>query len=181
MRPITTTTTPFLLPLLSLLLTTTTTTAQSLTDVPSCASGPALTSFTSTGCPITEISCICRDQGFLTGLLPVVEAACSPEDLQRTIAFTENLCRDNGVPISITASADASEPTTVTSSSTLPAASASGTGGLGGSGNGTGGGGVVTPTPTPSAAPDSGVKGKGALVNLGLVVGGVVVGAVVLL
>ncbi|KAL8751642.1 MAG: hypothetical protein Q9184_006005, partial [Pyrenodesmia sp. 2 TL-2023] len=127
-----------------------------------------------------EISCICRDQGFLTSLLPVVQAACSPEDLQRTIAFTENLCRDNGVTISITTGASASEPTTVTSSSTLPAASASGTGGLGGSGNGTGGG-VTTPTPTPAAAPGSGVEGMGALVNFGMLVGGVVAGAVVLL
>ncbi|KAI4179684.1 MAG: hypothetical protein LQ346_007150, partial [Caloplaca aetnensis] len=168
MKPATTSST--LLHLLSLLLlTTTTTTAQSLTDVPSCASGPAISSFASTGCSPTDIPCICRNQGFLTSLLPVVEAACSPEDLQKTIAFTEKLCGDNGVSISITTSGSTMEPTATTgSSSTLPAASASGTGGSLNPGNGTVGGGVVTPTPTPAAGPNSGVQGMMGLVNVGM-------------
>lgn len=42
----------------------------------------AFSSITSTGCQITEVECICKDQSFLSSLLPVVEKACSPADLQ---------------------------------------------------------------------------------------------------
>ncbi|KAI4140793.1 MAG: hypothetical protein L6R39_005655, partial [Caloplaca ligustica] len=156
--------------LLSLFLTTLTTFthAQSLADIPTCASTAALQSFTSTGCQLTDFPCICNDQSFLTSLLPVVEAACSPEDLQKTTAFTQKLCRDNGVTLNIPTGAASSASATATdgmaATSTMAAATASGSGGAGNGGNGTTGGRPTTPTPTPQAQPpNSGVGGMGGL------------------
>ena len=42
----------------------------------------AFSSIGSTGCQITEIDCICKDQAFLASLLPVVEESCDRADLQ---------------------------------------------------------------------------------------------------
>ncbi|KAI4123304.1 MAG: hypothetical protein LQ338_005329 [Usnochroma carphineum] len=162
--------------LLSLLALALTSHAQSINDVPQCASTPALQAFTSTGCQLTDFSCICKDQSFITSLLPVVQKACSPEDFQKTLTFTQNLCKANGAPLSITTSASSAETTSVTS--TLPAASASGTGGSLHPGNSTNGGKPTTPSPSPASAPSSGVEGMIGLVHVGMLVCGVMAGAV---
>ena len=44
----------------------------------------AFSSISSTGCQLTDIDCICKDQSFITSLLPIVEKDCSPADLQST-------------------------------------------------------------------------------------------------
>ncbi|CAF9920573.1 MAG: hypothetical protein ALECFALPRED_001571 [Alectoria fallacina] len=75
--------------------------AQSVSDVPQCAEKAALSSISSTGCQLTDIECICKDQSFISSLLPVVRNACSPADLQKTIAFTESLCDTVGITIAV--------------------------------------------------------------------------------
>ena len=80
--------------------------AQSISDVPHCAvcesatifnvvrcptkytaqAQAAYSSISSTGCQIQEIACICKDQSFVASLLPVVEKACSPADLQSELS-----------------------------------------------------------------------------------------------
>lgn len=42
----------------------------------------AFSSIGGTGCQLTYISCTCKDQSFIDTLLPFVEKACSPSDLQ---------------------------------------------------------------------------------------------------
>ena len=42
----------------------------------------ALSSISSSGCKLTDLSCLCKDQSFISSLLPVVEKDCSPADLQ---------------------------------------------------------------------------------------------------
>ena len=74
--------------------------AQSIGDVPQCAVSwivltcramltlvflqeeAAFSSISSTGCQITDVNCICKDQSFMNSLLPVVEKSCNPADLQ---------------------------------------------------------------------------------------------------
>ncbi|KAL8939800.1 MAG: hypothetical protein Q9216_003151, partial [Gyalolechia sp. 2 TL-2023] len=99
---------PFFQPnfnLLTLLLTLYTSTSAQSPSVPPCASTAAFESITSTGCQLTDFPCICRDTTFLRTLLPIVQSRCSEEDFQKTVDFTQGLCRDSGVPISVGGSA----------------------------------------------------------------------------
>ena len=57
------------------------TVAQDLSQLPECATGPALQAFQSSSCGTTDIACICNDTAFLEGLQSQVAEACSPEDL----------------------------------------------------------------------------------------------------
>jgi hypothetical protein len=121
--------------------------AQSIGDVPQCAVSwivltcramltlfflqkeAAFSSISSTGCQITDVNCICKDQSFINSLLPVVEKKCNPADLQsnyvsksqtltkvsnkdkETVAFTKNLC--DSVDVTITVSAFTFTDTTI--------------------------------------------------------------------
>ncbi|MCJ1426688.1 hypothetical protein MMC29_004591 [Sticta canariensis] len=89
--------------ILLLVLFVTTTSAQTLTDVPECSYNDALTNINNTGCQISNLECICNDQGWLAKLLPQVQKDCSPADLAKTIAFTQNLCKTVGVELNIPA------------------------------------------------------------------------------
>ena len=42
----------------------------------------AFSSLSATGCQLTDIECICKDQSLVTSLLPVLQNQCSPADLQ---------------------------------------------------------------------------------------------------
>ncbi|KAL9593346.1 MAG: hypothetical protein Q9179_005938 [Wetmoreana sp. 5 TL-2023] len=129
--------------LLSILaLTLSTSNAQSFNDVPECASKPALAAFTSSGCSLTDLPCICKNQNFISSLLPVVKNACPPEDLK-------------SVPITISTSSIASSPTSTLAGGT---AAPSGSGGPSVPGNSTGGP-LTSPSPSPQAAPFSGAVG----------------------
>ena len=53
----------------------------SLTGLPQCAQGAALGSISNSGCQLTDVGCICRNQSFLSGLQSQVQQACpSPQD-----------------------------------------------------------------------------------------------------
>ncbi|KAL8671758.1 MAG: hypothetical protein Q9168_003753 [Polycauliona sp. 1 TL-2023] len=167
---------------LSLLTLLSTTSAQSLGDIPSCATEPALKAITSSGCAISDAPCICKNRSFLDGLLPVVKAACSPEELQKTIDFTTKFCGDAGVNLAATSSsADASSPTTATSSAAVSAPSATSANGTMTPGNSTEGGMPNSPSPSPQAAPASGVAGLVGMAKNAGVLGVVFVGAVLML
>ncbi|KAL8654920.1 MAG: hypothetical protein Q9226_003244 [Calogaya cf. arnoldii] len=170
-----TTTTFSLLTLLS------TTTAQSLSDVPGCASQAAFNSITGSGCPITDAACICRNQDFLDSLLPVVREACTPEEFQKTVEFTRQFCGNAGVEPAITTDAASSTATDSTTSTAVAAPSATASNGTLIPGNSTDGGVLTSPDPTPQPAPDSGVAGFSGLAKSAGMLGVVVMGAVVLL
>ncbi|KAL8847273.1 MAG: hypothetical protein Q9198_011238 [Flavoplaca austrocitrina] len=182
--------------------------AQSLSDVPACASEAALSSFTNSGCPLTDAACICRNQGFLDSLLPVVQDQCSPEELQSTffpsfhlhlriktrserlmrfsigtIEFTRGFCSDAGVDLAISTSADAASPTATDSapSPTMAAPSATASNGTMTPGNSTEGGVPTSPDPSPQPAPDSGVAGLVGLAKNAGVLGAVAMAAAMVL
>ncbi|KAL8736912.1 MAG: hypothetical protein Q9181_002208 [Wetmoreana brouardii] len=141
-------------------------------------SKPALASFTSSGCSLTDLPCICKNQNFISSLLPVVEKACPPEDLKKTVDFTTNLCKNAGVPITITTSSIASSPTSTLAGG---AAAPSGSGGPLVPGNSTGGP-LTSPSPSPQAAlPSGAVSLMKEIGMLGSVVGALVACGAVLL
>lgn len=81
---------PFKMPnnlicILLLVLSVTTTSAQTLTDGPECSSNDTLTNINNTGCQISNLECICNDQGWLAELLLQVQKDCSPADLASTL------------------------------------------------------------------------------------------------
>ncbi|KAI4278666.1 MAG: hypothetical protein L6R38_005195 [Xanthoria sp. 2 TBL-2021] len=167
---------------ISLLTLLSTSAAQSLNDVPGCASQAALSSFTSSGCAISDPACICKNQNFLDSLLPVVTEACSPEELQRTVEFTQKFCANAGVNLAIpTSSAASPTATEPTASSAVAPPSATASNGTITPGNSTEGGAPQSPDPTPQPAPDSGVAGLVGLAKNAGVLGVVVMGAVMVL
>lgn len=56
--------------------------AQDLSQLPECATGPALQAFQGSSCPSTDIACICSDTAFLQGLQEQLVGVCSPEELE---------------------------------------------------------------------------------------------------
>ncbi|KAI4247254.1 MAG: hypothetical protein L6R40_001597 [Gallowayella cf. fulva] len=158
--------------LISLLTLLSTSTAQSLADVPGCASAAAISSFTSSGCSVDDAACICKNQSFLASLLPLIEGACSPEELKKTVDITTKFCSDAGVPLAVTTSASTAMP-----SSTVAAPMATASNGTLTPGNSTQGGVPQPPSPTPKAAPESGVAGSLGLLKEAGMLGALVVGA----
>ncbi|KAL8867207.1 MAG: hypothetical protein Q9174_005811, partial [Haloplaca sp. 1 TL-2023] len=145
-------------------------------NIPECATGPAVASFQESGCTdLSDFACICRNQDYISSLLPVIQEACSPEDLQATIDFTTDLCRNNGVPdFAVSTSSAATEEPTSTVSGAMSTASASG--GSMNPGNSTNGGNPVSPGPSPQPNPPSGAM-VGAQVSgvLGVAMGAMMV------
>ena len=45
---------------------------------------PSLQSIQTTGCQLTDFACICKDTSYTSSLEPLVKAACSEQDYQRT-------------------------------------------------------------------------------------------------
>ncbi|KAM0803159.1 hypothetical protein BDR22DRAFT_89603 [Usnea florida] len=82
----------------------------SLADIPSCAEQVAFSSLNSTGCTLSDYSCLCKDQSFISSLLPVVEKDCSPADLQKTIETTESFCDGVGITIAVPTSTQYAAP-----------------------------------------------------------------------
>ncbi|CAF9912943.1 MAG: hypothetical protein HETSPECPRED_001267 [Heterodermia speciosa] len=87
--------------------------AQGISDLPECATQAAFSSLTSTGCQISDIGCICKDQSFISSLLPVVEKACSPADLQKTVDFAEAFCKSAGISLTVPAVAQTTSSATM--------------------------------------------------------------------
>ncbi|KAL8906826.1 MAG: hypothetical protein Q9171_006106 [Xanthocarpia ochracea] len=167
--------------IVSLLTLLSTSTAQSLNDVPACASEAAISSFTNSGCTLGDNACVCRNQDFVSSLLPVVRSNCSPEEFQRTVELATNLCREAGVTLDVTTSAASPTATDSPSSSTIAASTATASNGSLTPGNGTQGGTPQSPDPSPQPPPDSGVAGSVALARDAGILGMILVGAVMVL
>lgn len=99
--------------------------AQDLSQIPSCALGPAVAALGSTGCSETDFKCICSASSFITSLTPAVTAACDASDLAKAEAFAVSLCASVGITLNLGGSTtSAAPPASVTySSSPAPASS----------------------------------------------------------
>ena len=104
---------------------------------------PALTALGSTGCALTNLSCICKDTSFLQSLEPAVQAACSPADLASAfgptppchcareeyanprlpaaLQFAVTLCEGVGVTLTIAPPSATGAPTSTAPATTAPA------------------------------------------------------------
>ncbi|MCJ1240767.1 hypothetical protein MMC14_008771 [Varicellaria rhodocarpa] len=81
--------------------------AQSLSELPTCAEGPAVTAIGSTKCPLTDLKCICSNTAFLSSLQPVIQKDCSAADYAKALAFASQLCLSSGVTLSVPSAAAA--------------------------------------------------------------------------
>ncbi|MCJ1301188.1 hypothetical protein MMC08_003987 [Hypocenomyce scalaris] len=88
--------------------------AQSLSDLPTCAQGPAEAGIGATGCALTDFQCICTAQAFISSLTTEIQSACSPSDQAATLAFAQQLCGSVGVTIPSPSSAAAASPAATT-------------------------------------------------------------------
>ncbi|ETN38354.1 uncharacterized protein HMPREF1541_06389 [Cyphellophora europaea CBS 101466] len=94
--------------------------AQSLSDLPACATTCALNSISSTGCAVTDNACICGNQGFLSGVQQCITApgGCNEADVQATLAFAATFCGNDTIANGTSAAnGTASTTTTATESS----------------------------------------------------------------
>lgn len=60
------------------------TAAQDITSLPQCAQQPILNAITNSGCPLTDISCICGNTKFVSGLLAEIPVVCNPAEVEGT-------------------------------------------------------------------------------------------------
>lgn len=73
-----------------------------LDSIPPCALQCALQSLGQTGCPQTDIACICKSTSFIQGLLPCVQTSCNtPQLLQDTVEAAAELCLLAGVTLTV--------------------------------------------------------------------------------
>jgi len=67
---------------ISLLVLTALTAAQDITSLPQCAQQPILNAITNSGCPLTDITCICSNSKFVKGLLAEIPGVCNPAEVE---------------------------------------------------------------------------------------------------
>lgn len=67
-------------------------TSQTLQDLPTCAQTPITQAIGSSTCSPTDFNCVCNDAAFVDGLKQTVSAACSEDEVKRTLAFAQALC-----------------------------------------------------------------------------------------
>ncbi|KAK0516450.1 hypothetical protein JMJ35_001053 [Cladonia borealis] len=87
--------------------------AQDLSGLPTCAQASAISSFTSTGCQITDLTCICDDSTFIESLAPAIEKDCSPADIQEVSTFAMQLCDSVSVTLSLAGIISTAQPTVI--------------------------------------------------------------------
>lgn len=88
-------------------------------SVPLPQQSPALSAIGSTGCQASDFACLCKDNSFINAALAGAEKQCPQADLQKVLAFAQQICGSVGVSLSVSASAEGSStPSPVTSTST---------------------------------------------------------------
>ncbi|KAL2429551.1 hypothetical protein ABEF95_006727 [Exophiala dermatitidis] len=90
---------------------------QDITSLPQCAQSPILNAISSSGCGLTDIACICKNDDFVSGLVKLIPTLCNTQEVQETIDFAKNLCSAYGVTVNVP------DATALASSATAPAAS----------------------------------------------------------
>lgn len=100
------------------------TVSAQLDSLPTCALNCAVKSLGSSGCPTTDIACICKATAFVTSLVPCVQGACSAAEFEATVQAAQGLCQQAGVSLDIptggaTTSAASTSTDTATATETL--------------------------------------------------------------
>jgi len=75
--------------------------SQSLSGLPQCAESCAISAVGSTGCAVTNATCICEATSFLQGVDSCIQTACSAADIQATLQFAQKYCLSGGVTITL--------------------------------------------------------------------------------
>ncbi|CAF9916599.1 MAG: hypothetical protein GOMPHAMPRED_001055 [Gomphillus americanus] len=75
--------------------------AQDLSQVPSCALGPAITAFSKTGCEAMDIKCICSKSQLIPELQAEISKVCSVEEVTKAAKFAIDTCKNSGVGIKL--------------------------------------------------------------------------------
>ncbi|EXJ78801.1 hypothetical protein A1O1_09203 [Capronia coronata CBS 617.96] len=66
--------------------------AQDITSLPQCAQSPILNAISASGCPLTDIKCICGNDNFIDGLLNLIPTLCTVDEVSTTEDFAVQLC-----------------------------------------------------------------------------------------
>ncbi|KEF54058.1 uncharacterized protein A1O9_09853 [Exophiala aquamarina CBS 119918] len=105
---------------------------QDITSLPQCAQQPILEAISASDCPLTDIACICANEGFVNGLVQLIPTVCTPSEVELVIEFAETLCSaydvDIDLPISSAPSGTSSILPTTTRNSITASPTATSTG-----------------------------------------------------
>ncbi|KIX07790.1 uncharacterized protein Z518_02444 [Rhinocladiella mackenziei CBS 650.93] len=96
---------------------------QDITSLPQCAQQPILEAISASGCPLTDIACICDNDNFINGLVQLIPTLCNPDEVAVTSEFAVTLCSAYGVQLDLPTSATEGLASS-TAVSTSPAPSA---------------------------------------------------------
>ncbi|KAK6340721.1 hypothetical protein TWF696_009045 [Orbilia brochopaga] len=128
---------------------------RQLEDIPQCALGCAVSSLGSSGCPTSDIACICKAEKFVESLIPCVQGACDAAQFEATKEGAKKLCKSAGVDLVIpdvsgSASSGAASSTGAPSSSSAGTAAPTSSGPAGASSSGSA---ASSSGPAPTNAP----------------------------
>ncbi|EXJ87807.1 hypothetical protein A1O1_04734 [Capronia coronata CBS 617.96] len=63
-----------------------------LSGLPACAQDAASAALVSSGCPLTDTSCICSSTAFINAITNTVTQSCSPADVATAVEFGRTIC-----------------------------------------------------------------------------------------
>ncbi|KAJ9628431.1 hypothetical protein H2204_009268 [Knufia peltigerae] len=75
--------------------------AQDITSLPVCAQSPILTAFSTSGCSLTDIACVCNNTEFINGLVNTIPSVCNANEVAATSQFAVSLCASYGVTLDL--------------------------------------------------------------------------------
>ncbi|RVD90326.1 uncharacterized protein DFL_001298 [Arthrobotrys flagrans] len=101
--------------------TATPTPPRELANFPGCARDCVSQINAIAGCRETDFRCFCASNAFLAGFNPCISLLCDPKDYSATSDAAEELCADNGVTVTVTATFTPPPQPTVPPSSSAPA------------------------------------------------------------
>ncbi|KIX02998.1 uncharacterized protein Z518_06548 [Rhinocladiella mackenziei CBS 650.93] len=88
--------------------------AGGLSGFPVCAQDITAASLNSSGCPLTDIACICGSAAFIKAITNTIVQSCSASDVQAAIAFGQAICGPSlGAALPSTSSTPESSPAPV--------------------------------------------------------------------
>ncbi|EPE34306.1 hypothetical protein GLAREA_10000 [Glarea lozoyensis ATCC 20868] len=126
--------------------------AQDIRSLPQCAQGPVLDAISASGCPLTDIKCICANKEFIAGLLEKIPKVCTSAEVDRmpilshpsppsipsalsdvdkcvaTVDFANKLCAAAGVTLNLVNPLASSTTSAVSSTSSSAVATTSSVG-----------------------------------------------------
>jgi len=145
--------------------------AQDLTQLPACAQTCAFGGISSSGCPITDLKCICSASAFLQAMGDCTAKACTPAEIEKTLTFATALCATVGVTLPIPPPAPPATTATTTEAPTTTPETPATTTPLYPTGN------TTTVAPTGTVAPTVPFQGAASGMQIGSWLGGLVAAA----